>query len=449
MRTNRELASAKRGRPTAGIPRSGLRRWMLVVLALAALAAHPTIASSAAPGSRQWIGTWAAAPQPPIPKNVLSLRNQSLRLIVHTSAGGSKVRIRIANTFGDQPLQIGAAHIACRAAVAEIDPATDRALTFGGSASATVPPGATLVSDPVDLDVPPLADLAISLFFPQATSATTLHILARQSSYVSGDGDHTADAKFPVAKTIRTWPFLSGVEVAVSPGGAAIVAFGSSTTDGDGSSLDGNHRYPDALAERLQNDAARKTALGVLNLGIIGNRLLQDSPKQPDFPFGAALGQAGLARFDRDVLGQAGVRYVILALGINDIAFPGSFTPASEKVSAQDIISGYRRLIARAHRSKIRIIGTTIPPFEGATFNDPRFTNIYTPSKEAMRQQVNAWIRTSHAFDAVVDFDAVLRDPDRPTRLLPAFDSGDHLHMNDAGYAASAKAIPLALFQER
>ena len=169
MRTNRELASAKRGRPTAGIPRSGLRRWMLVVLALAALAAHPTIASSAATGSRQWIGTWAAAPQPPIPKNVLSLRNQSLRLIVHTSAGGSKVRIRIANTFGDQPLQIGAAHIACRAAVAEIDPATDRALTFGGSASATVPPGATLVSDPVDLDVPPLADLAISLFFPQAT----------------------------------------------------------------------------------------------------------------------------------------------------------------------------------------------------------------------------------------------------------------------------------------
>ena len=430
---------------------AGTCRWMLLVSVFIALSVgDPAIASGAAAdrSAKQWIGTWAAAPQPPIPGSLHSFRNQTLRLIVHTSAGGTKVRIRISNTFGDQPLLIGGAHIARRTAAAEIDPASDRALTFHGRPSTTIPARAIVVSDTVDLGVPALSDLAISLFLPNTTAATTLHVLARQTSYVfPDDGDHTADAKFPVAKTIRSWPFLTGVDVMASPGAAAIVAFGSSTTDGDGSSMDANRRYPDVLAERLQKDASRKVEVGVLNLGIIGNRLLQDSPKQPGFPLGAALGQAGLARFDRDVLAQAGVRYVIVALGINDIAFPGSFTPGSEKVSAQNIISGYRQLIARAHRKRIRVIGTTIPPFENATFHDPRFTNIYTPEKEAMRQEVNAWIRSSYAFDAVADFDAVLRDPSRPTRLLPDLDSGDHLHMNDAGYTASANAVSLALFE--
>ena len=249
-------------------------------------------------------------------------------------------------------------------------------------------------------------------------------------------------------------------DVAGSSGGAAIVAFGSSITDGDGSTKDGNRRWPDVLAERLQKGADREPELGVLgilNEGIIGNRLLSDSqsPRQAGGPFGAVLerfgaglGPAGLARFERDVLDQAGVRYVILALGVNDILFPGSFIPSTESVSAQSLISGNRQLIARAHKKGIRVIGTTIPPFEDATFHAPTIS-FYTPEKELVRQEVNAWIRSSREFDAVVDFDEVLRDPSRPTRLLPAYDSGDHLHANDAGNVASANAIPLALFRGR
>jgi lysophospholipase L1-like esterase len=246
-----------------------------------------------------------------------------------------------------------------------------------------------------------------------------------------------------VAKTIDTWPFLTGVDVAVAATGAAIVAFGSSTTDGDGSRLDANRRWPDVLAERLQKDGGRKTELSVLNQGIIGNRLLTDSPTGSQF--GAALGQAGLARFDHDVLDQAGVKYLIVCLGINDIVFPGLYTPITEMVSTQSIIAGYRQLIARARHQGIRAIGTTIPPFENAAFGKSSIS-FYTPEKEIVRQEVNNWIRNSAEFDGVVDFDVVLRDPGRQTRLLPAYDSGDHLHSNDAGYAASANAFPPALF---
>ena len=217
-----------------------------------------------------------------------------------------------------------------------------------------------VVSDPAELDVPALSDLAISLFLPKTTEATTLHILAMQTSYVSSDtGDSTADVKFPVAKTIRSWPFLTGVDVAASAHGAAIVAFGSSLTDGDGSTLDTNRRWPDVLAERLQKGADGMTEVGVLNQGIIGNRLLNDSPRRARSPFGAALGQAGLARFKRDVLAQAGVGYVIVGLGINDIVFPGSLTPLTERMNAESMISGYRQLIRRAHQKGIRVIGTT------------------------------------------------------------------------------------------
>lgn len=295
--------------------------------------------------------------------------------------------------------------------------------------------------------MPALSDLAISLFLPKTTVVTTTHILALQTSYVSPEtGDSTAEVKFPVAKTIASWPFLTGVDVAASGRGAAIVAFGSSTTDGDGSTEDANRRWPDVLAERLQKDGSSEAELGVLNEGIIGNRLLNDSPRQAGNPFGPALGQAGLARFERDVLAQSGVRYVFVGLGINDIAFPAfPFTPPTETVNAQSIISGYRQLIARAHKKGIRIIGTTIPPFENSTFTSLK-VSFYTPEREAERQKVNAWIRNSAEFDAVVDFDAVLRDPSHPTQLLPSYDKGDHLHVNDAGNVASANAIPLALF---
>jgi lysophospholipase L1-like esterase len=304
-----------------------------------------------------------------------------------------------------------------------------------------------VVSDPVELDVPALSDLAISLFLPQRTKAKTSHSMAKQTSYVSPEaGDSTAAVKFPIAKEIHSWPFLTGVDVEAAPGAAAIVAFGSSLTDGDGTTTDTNGRWPDVLAGRLQKGAGRRAEIGVLNEGIIGNRLLHDSPKGGNNPFGAGLGQAGLARFERDVLAQAEVRYVIVGLGINDILFPAfPFTPPSEKVTADDIISGYRQLITRGHRKGIRVIGTTNPPFENSAFKG-LVTAFYTPERETVRQKVNDWIRSSGEFDGVVDLDAVLRDPSHPTQLLPAYDSGDHLHPNNAGCSAEGNAFPLALF---
>jgi lysophospholipase L1-like esterase len=227
-----------------------------------------------------------------------------------------------------------------------------------------------------------------------------------------------------------------------SPGGAAIVAFGSSLTDGDGTKSDSNGRWPDLLAARLQERADPKAGIGVLNEGIIGNRLLSDSPQEA---FGGALGQAGLKRFDRDVLAQSGVKYVVVGLGINDIAFPGSLTPATENITAESMIAGYRLLIAKARQKAVRIIGTTNPPFENSFLTSPPVV-FYTPEKESVRQKVNEWIRHGGEFDGVADLDAVLRDPSHPTQLLPSFDSGDHLHPNNAGCVAEANAFPLALF---
>ena len=404
-----------------------------------------------------WIGTWGTAAQAAVPGHPETFHNQTLRLIVHTSAGGTKVRVRISNTFGGKPLLIGGAHIARRVKGANIDPASDRALTFRGHPSATAPPGSTVVSDAADLDVPALSDLAISLFLPEATAATTEHALALQTNYESAEtGDATATAEFPVAKTITSWPFLTGVDVAASPRGATIVALGSSLTDGDGSTDDANRRWPDVLAERLQKENGTRET-GVLNEGIIGNRLLTDihSPRQAGGPpplaavleqLGPVLGQAGVTRFERDVLAQPNVRYVILALGVNDILFPGSFIPASERVTAQELITGNRQLVARAHKKGVRVIGTTIPPFEQALFRSPSFCCFYSVEKEAVRQAVNTWIRTSGEFDGVIDFDEAVRDPRHAARILAAYDSGDHLHVNDAGNIVQASAISLALF---
>ncbi len=424
--------------------------WIPVVLMAAIVGGtNPEIVSSVSSHKArgQWIGTWATAAQPSLPgKNIQVFRNQSVRLVVHTSVGGKRVRIKISNTYGEQPLQIGVAHIARRTTGAEIDPASDRSLTFGGRPSISIPARSLVVSDPIDLEVPALSDLAISFFFPENTAATTSHTLAQQTNYLSPEGEFVGSVKFPVSKSIHSWPFLTAVDVEAAAHGATIVALGSSLTDGDGSTSDANHRWPDTLAERLQKAGGSKSQLGVLNLGIIGNRLLHDSPQTPDSPFGAALGESGLARYERDVVEQPGVKYVFVALGINDIAFPAfPFTPPAEKVSARDIIAGYQKLIARAHQKGIRIIGTTITPFENSFFRRPH-VEFYTLEREAVRQEVNAWILHSREFDGVVDFDAVLRDPTRPTQLRPDFDSGDHLHPNDAGYIAQAMAIPLSLF---
>ena len=268
---------------------------MLLASALVVLGSTNSVIASSANvngDGNQWIGTWATAPQPFMPGTLQTFRNQTLRLIVHTSTGGRKVRIKISNTFGDDPLVIGGAHIARRTTAADIDPTSDRTLKFHGHSSITVSARSMVVSDPVELEVPALSDLAISLFLPEATETTTSHILAMQTSYVSSEtGDFTADVKFPVAKKIHSWPFLTGVDVAASTRGLTIVAFGSSLTDGDGSTLDTNGRWPDVLAARLQKDADRNGEMSVLNEGIIGNRLLNDSPQQAGSPFGAALGQ--------------------------------------------------------------------------------------------------------------------------------------------------------------
>jgi lysophospholipase L1-like esterase len=388
----------------------------------------------------RWMGTWATVPQSFLPGSLKTFRNQTLRLIVHTSIGGTRLRIRLSNIHGDRPLVFGGAHVARRTVGPDVDITSDRPLTFGGRSAVTVPKGITIVSDPVQLAVPALSDLAISLYLPDETPATTSHLLALQKNYVSpGTGDSTALEKFVVEKTISSWPFLTGVEVDAPPDGAAIVAFGDSWFDGDGSTPDANHRLGDILADRLQQDA-RGRRFGVVNEGIIGNRLLRDSPREPPSPFGDALGESGLKRLERDALGQSGAEVLILHLGVNDLGFPGAFTPATESVTAADLIGGYRKLVASAHRHGIRVVGTTITPFENAT-TAPGY---YTSEKEAVRQEVNSWIRGSRDFDGVVDFDRLLRDPDHSARLLPAYDSGDHLHANDAGYAAAARAIPLS-----
>jgi lysophospholipase L1-like esterase len=426
-----------------------MHRFVSVICAVIALLSAPATAQTSAAKPTHWIGTWAAAPQPSLPGALQTFQNQTLRLIVHTSVGGTQVRIKVSNTFGDHALLIGAAHIARRAGEADIDPASDRTLNFHGRPSATVPARSTIVSDPVDLDVPALSDLAVSLFLPNITQADTLHILALQTSYFSGEtGDSTAATKFPIGKKIHSWPFLTGVDVAASSHAAAIVAFGSSLTDGDGTTSDANRRWPDVLAERLQKHAFKEVS--VLNEGIIGNRLLKDSPQETRF--GAALGEAGLSRFERDVLSQEGVKYVIVGIGINDILMPGSLTPQTEQVTAESVISGYRQLIARARKKGVRVIGTTNPPAEDsflALSKTEAPIKFYTPEKERVRQTVNDWIRSSKAFDAVIDFDQVVRDPDHLTRILPAYDSGDHLHPNDAGCAAEGNAVPLALFEQR
>ena len=428
-----------------------MNRWFANSVRCVLIGMLSALATAQNPAGKGWIGTWATAPQPPQPGHIKSFKNQTLRLIVHVSAGGTRVRIKISNTFGDHPLMIGSAHIARRTDGADIDPNSDRTLKFEGKPSTTVAAGSMVVSDPVALEVPALSDVAVSLFLPESTEVKTLHVLALQTSYVSQAGDSTVNEKFPVLEKIHMWPYLTGVDVEASARGGTIVAFGSSLTDGDGTKSDSNGRWPDVLAEQSQQSSGGKAELGVLNEGIIGNRLLNDSPVEAaGGRFGSVLGQAGLTRFDRDVLAQSGVKYVIVGLGINDIAMPGSLTPATEGIKAESIIAGYRQLIARAHQKGIRIIGTTNPPFENSFLDlgppGPPIT-FYTVEKESMRQKVNAWILSSGEFDGVVDLDKVVRDPSHPTQLLPSYDSGDHLHPNNAGCRAEGEAIPLALFQ--
>jgi lysophospholipase L1-like esterase len=427
----------------------GARRTVLLAAGLAVAGATFPACAQFTPqrGAQQWVGTWGTAPAgPPLPAALQTFNDQTLRLIVHTSIGGSQVRIRVSNEFGNAPLQIGAARIALRQAGADIVADSDRVLTFSGQSSITIPAGAPALSDPVQLTVPPLSDLAVSLYLPGEVQARTIHGSAYQTNYVSLPGNFSAAGVLPTQRTIFSWPFLTEVDVQ-SPV-AAVVALGDSITDGAVTTRDANHRWPDFLALRMHTTrahAGQETAqvhggsneLGIVNRGIGGNRLLRDPAANP------LAGAAALARFDRDVLATAGAGYVVVLLGINDIGAPGTAsTPADQAVTVDQLIAGYRQLIARAHAKGLTIYGGTMTPFEG-TLNPGYFT----PAKELIRQAANNWIRNSDEFDGVIDFDRAVRDPAQPSRFLPAFDSGDHLHPNDLGMQAMANAIPLELFR--
>ncbi|THC46574.1 SGNH/GDSL hydrolase family protein [Massilia sp. Mn16-1_5] len=395
---------------------------------LAATLALPTLPARAQTGSGvRWCTTWGAAPAGPPPEaSIQTYSSQTIRLIVHTSIGGSRVRIRISNEMGSTPLRIGRATIALRSSGASINQSSLRELRFGGAPSVTIRARAPAVSDALDFVVPAQADLAVSLYLYGSTPGTTLHNTALQHSYVSPGGDYTSTVSMPVTRTLTSWPFLTAVDVnAAVP---SLVVLGDSITDGQGSTINTNRRWPDFLARRLQASLGSAGRIGVVNRGISGNFLLYDTPN------GLLAGYAAPERFDRDVLATSGVRYLITLIGTNDVRAMSSTNP----VPASDLIAGYRQLIMRAQARDITIIGATLPPFEG-------FSS-YGPVQEGVRRAVNDWMRASGEFDALLDTDAAVRDPAQPTRILPAYDSGDHLHLNDAGYQAVANAVPLAPF---
>jgi lysophospholipase L1-like esterase len=400
----------------------------------------PVVFALAAYGEQaHWVATWGASPAPQLAdeaqmrKSKLVYDNQTLREIVHTSIGSDTVRVRLSNAYGKQTVEIGAAHVALRSKGAEIAPGSDRALTFSGRASVAIPANALVLSDPVKLNVPAGADLAISIFLPRPADGAGVHYSAQQTSYI-GAGDLTAAGSIPDAVTITSWVFLTGVDVLAPESAATVVAFGDSITDGARSTIDANRRWPNVLADRLQARRGGRR-LGVIDAGIGGNRILHDGT---NIPFGVN----ALARFDRDVLAQSGVKYVIVLEGINDLGHAGSSAPASETVSAEDLIAGLKQMIERAHEHGIKIFGATLTPFDGTAFK-----GYFTPEKEAKRKALNEWIRTGKAFDGVVDFEKAVRDPKNPDRMLPAYDGGDHLHPGDAGYKAMGEAIDLSLFK--
>lgn len=407
--------------------------WLFVVLALF------SIGPSGSAAGDKWVATWTtalvarppAAPGGITPANQVDLNDQTLRQIVHTTIGGSRVRVVISNAFGTAPLAVGAAAVGVRARNASVLVDSSRPLLFGGGASVTVPPGAEAISDPADLVVPDLADLAIDLYFPAdsfaPSSTSTVHAAALQTSYVSPRGNHAGKPAFPLAFTTSSWHMLGRVEVAVSDVPSVVVALGDSITDGTRSTADLNRRWPDHLAKRA-SDVLGNGKLSVLNAGIVGNRLLTD---------GAGLN--ALARLSRDVLLQTGATHVIVMEGINDIGLSQGKPPA-----AADLIWAHHQLVERAHAMGLKIYGATMTPFEGARL--PNRPDYWTPEGEMIRQTVNSWIRSSKDYDAVIDFDAAVRDPNAPTRILPKFDSGDHLHPNDLGYLAMAGAVDLTLF---
>jgi lysophospholipase L1-like esterase len=353
------------------------------------------------------------------------LNNQTVRMIVRTSIGGRRLRVRLSNAFGGTPVVLGTAHLAIRAKDSAIVPDSDRSLSFNGKPGGTIAPGVVLLSDPVELSVPPVTELTVSLYFPGETGPPTTHSTALHNTYISKEGDLTAKTEISEPVTTQSYYWLAGVDVSAVADAALLVTFGDSITDGARSTTETNHSWPALLAARLAANKATAN-IGVANLGIGGNRVLRDGN-----------GASALARFDRDVLSQPGVKWVTLMEGINDIG-RGSTDPA-EAVTADELIGSYKHFIAQAHAHGILAIGCTLTPYEGAGYA--------REDGEQIRAALNSWIRTSGAFDAVVDFEAATRDPGNPKRFRAEFDPGDHLHPNDAGYQAMADAFDLKIFK--
>jgi lysophospholipase L1-like esterase len=421
------------------------RRTLLFASCFAALVA---LAPQALGAQKHWIATWAASPQaavivmpgitnrpprtgqgnrrplfPPPP----SFENQTVRMIVRSSIGGSQIRVQLSNAFGPAALHIGAAHIALRDHGSSIVVSSDHALTFSGQPSVTIPAGAEVLSDPVDLRVPPLSYLAISVYIPGRAEDPTDHLTGLHTTYISGQGDFTSAPSIDAKSTTQSWYWISAVDVLAPQNAGVIVAFGDSITDGATSTPNTDSSWPSQLQDRIQKDKALAGKWAVVDEGISGNRLLNDG-----------MGVAALSRLDRDVFSLTGVKWIIVLEGINDIGF-ASFThnPADE-VTANQLIEALKQIIERAHLRGIKVMGATLTPFQGASY--------YSEQGEKTREAVNKWILTSGAFDAVVDFDKAVQDPANPERIRPSFNISDHLHPNDIGYKAMADAINLSVF---
>ncbi|HVU07895.1 MAG TPA: SGNH/GDSL hydrolase family protein [Verrucomicrobiae bacterium] len=376
--------------------------------------------------SNHWVGAWGTSPQLTEPRNLPpapGLSSNTLRQVIHVTIGGKKLRARFSNAFGNSPVTIDAAHIAMSAGGGAIKTETDKVLTFDGKNSATIPAGEMVFSDPLDFDLPPLSDVAVTIHFDETSGNVTGHPGSRATSYLLA-GDSVSAADLPTAAKTEHWYILTGIDVEAENSGAAVVTLGDSITDGRGSETDKNNRWPDNLANRLQANENTK-GVTVLNEGIGGNCVLH-----------GGLGPTALSRFERDVLEQNSVRWLIVFEGVNDIG--GS--RGTNSTVAQDLIAAYEKFIAEAHAKNIRVYGATITPF-GKSFYD-------SPAHEIARQTINDWIRSSGKFDAVIDFDAAVRDPKNPSQLSPAANSMDHLHPGVNGYQMMADAIDLKLFEK-
>jgi len=414
------------------------------LLATVALVLCQGVLAQSASQKGHWVSDWSTAVHAPMDypgaPPVLVVENQTIRMVVRPTFAGDRLRVRLSNVYGTSALKIGAAHIALVRQGSAIVPESDRALTFGGQASVSIPAGAPMLSDSIDLKMGDFAELAITIFSPEKASGTTTHLLGQHETYISAPGNFTAAPDFTASSVTKSWYWLEGVDVLATEETTALIAFGDSITDGAGAKTGDYADWPDMLGKRLAG-GKEAAQVAVLNKGIGGNRVLHDGA-----------GVNALARFDRDVLAQSGVTGLIILESINDIGFPyvsvpspkGSNAPdqfpfADQKVSVQDLRGGISQMIERAHERGIKVYGATVTPFEGV--------NTYNAEGEATRQALNQWIRTGGAFDAVLDFDAAVRDPNHQTRLRADYDCGDHIHPSEAGYKALADAINLMLFK--